>query len=535
MIRLTPEQSMMKTSRLSAALTTSFGLLLAISAASPDCWAQQRFFDGGPSGTGTDFHDPVNWSDDMVPSAGFRYIIQDNKTATFSSGSTSVIGLTVSNDSFGRLRMTGGSLTTLNTIEPLEVGRERFPRGKQGDYNNNGFVDAADYVIWRKTLGQSVLNPGDGADGDESEIIDQGDYDFWRARFGLVTKGGEVIMTGSSTLTTNGAVIGRRTKGLLSVGPMAVVDVKGPINNFSEVVRRKDLEVGAYGPAYIAITTEPGLEADGLAIIEGTVNANSLIVNVFGSKGEVRVLPGGRLKLNGALVLSHCDTQFFPSGCGLVANPQPLMSSKLSIIGSGGTIEVGRHDPDLSPPPGHDPLIRRDFRSEFPADATLSFTADAGGVTPIVLVDNSIAFPAELTGTAYLDGTVGNVPGSYAGINLELNLDAYTGSSPLTLIDAPPDLPGAPPPHLVGVFGSVTFLGSRTATVNYDYLNGDVFLSNFQGGAGAGSLAVSTVPEPSGLTMMTLTLGILLCSHSLRVRIGSRPGWHRLRTARETP
>ena len=39
-------------------------------------------------------------------------------------------------------------------------------------------------------------------------------------------------MTGSSTLTTNGAVIGRRSKGLLSVGPMALVDVKGPRPNF---------------------------------------------------------------------------------------------------------------------------------------------------------------------------------------------------------------------------------------------------------------------------------------------------------------
>ena len=42
-----------------------------------------------------------------------------------------------------------------------------------------------------------------------------------------------------------------------------------------------------------------------------------------------------------------------------------------------------------------------------------------------------------------------------------LNLDAYTSASPLTLINAPPV-------HLIGTFGSVTFLGSRTATVNYD-------------------------------------------------------------------
>ena len=379
-----------------------------------------------------------------------------------------------------------------------------------------------------------MLNPGDGADGDESEFVDEGDYDFWRARFGLATKGGEIIMTGSSTLTPNGAVIGRRSKGLLSVGPQAVFDSKGPLP-FSTVVRSKNLEIGAYGPAYTAISTEPGLEADGLVIVEGTVKANELRINVFGSKGELRVLPGGNVNLNGALVMSNCDTRFFPSGCGLISNPEPLMSSKVSIIGSGGTFEVGRFDPDLSPAPtpGEDPLIRRDIRSEYPSTATMSFTADAGGVTPIVLFDNSIDHPAELTGTAYLDGTVGNVPGTYAGIKLELNLDAYTGTSPLMLIDAPPDLPGASPAHLVGVFGSVTFLGSRTATVNYDYLNGDVFLNNFQNGAG--SLAATTVPEPSGMAMMTLTLGLLLCSRTVWERNTTRAGHYGSKTNRATP
>jgi hypothetical protein len=524
---------MMSNTRLSTALTMSFGLLLAISAGSADCWAQEIFFDGGtPPGSGTDFHTAVNWSNDMVPSATGFYLIQDNRTAIFSSGSTSVRELTVSHDSFGRLRMTGGSLTITNPDAPLEVGRERFPRPKQGDYNNNGVVDAADYVVWRKTLGEEVLNAGDGADGDESGFVDPGDFTFWRARFGLLTKGGDIVLTGSSTLTTNGAVIGRRSKGEVSVGPMAVFESKGTgLNPFSTDVNTQVLEVGGYGPAYIASTNEPGLEGNGLVIVEGTFRAEELRLNSFGSKGEVRVLPGGRVYLNGALNLSRCDTQFFSSGCGLVANPQPLMSSKLSIVGSGGTFEVGRYDPDLSQPPGHDPSHRRDIRSGFPADATISFTADASGVTPIVLVDNS-AFPGELTGTVYLDGTVGNVPGTYAGMNLELNLDAYTGSSPLTLIDAPPDLEpgGAPSAHLVGVFGTVSFLGSRTATVNYDYVNGNVFLNNFQNGAGAGSLAGSAVPEPSGMATITLTLGLLLCSHSVWERNRSRPGGHRLWT-----
>ncbi len=54
-----------------------------------------------------------------------------------------------------------------------------------GDYNNNGEVDAADYVVWRKTLGTTVT-PYSGADGDGNGTIGQGDYDFWRSNFGNV-------------------------------------------------------------------------------------------------------------------------------------------------------------------------------------------------------------------------------------------------------------------------------------------------------------------------------------------------------------
>jgi hypothetical protein len=57
-----------------------------------------------------------------------------------------------------------------------------------GDYNKNGAVDAADYVLWRDTQDQSVT-PGSGADGTGSGgtpdgVVNDLDYDFWRTRFG---------------------------------------------------------------------------------------------------------------------------------------------------------------------------------------------------------------------------------------------------------------------------------------------------------------------------------------------------------------
>ncbi len=54
----------------------------------------------------------------------------------------------------------------------------RFP----GDYNNNGKVDAADYVLWRSTEGDSVAR-GSGADADGSTIVDGPDYSIWAERF----------------------------------------------------------------------------------------------------------------------------------------------------------------------------------------------------------------------------------------------------------------------------------------------------------------------------------------------------------------
>jgi hypothetical protein len=52
-----------------------------------------------------------------------------------------------------------------------------------GDYNIDGAADAADYVVWRKTLGQSVFDYT-FADGNGDAIVDEDDYGVWRANFG---------------------------------------------------------------------------------------------------------------------------------------------------------------------------------------------------------------------------------------------------------------------------------------------------------------------------------------------------------------
>jgi ELWxxDGT repeat protein len=57
-----------------------------------------------------------------------------------------------------------------------------------GDYNANGTVDAADYVVWRKTLGSTTdLRANGDNTGPSAGVIDQADYAVWRANFGRTT------------------------------------------------------------------------------------------------------------------------------------------------------------------------------------------------------------------------------------------------------------------------------------------------------------------------------------------------------------
>lgn len=56
------------------------------------------------------------------------------------------------------------------------------PQIASGDYNEDGVVNAADYVIWRN----QVESTGSGlvADGNFDLVVDAQDYDIWRTNFG---------------------------------------------------------------------------------------------------------------------------------------------------------------------------------------------------------------------------------------------------------------------------------------------------------------------------------------------------------------
>jgi hypothetical protein len=65
------------------------------------------------------------------------------------------------------------------------MGSVDLPPALAGDYNGNGIVDAADYTVWRDTLGSTTdLRANGDNTGASAGVIDQSDYNFWIANFG---------------------------------------------------------------------------------------------------------------------------------------------------------------------------------------------------------------------------------------------------------------------------------------------------------------------------------------------------------------
>lgn len=71
-----------------------------------------------------------------------------------------------------------------------------------GDYNNNGTVEAADYVVWRDQLGTSAVLPNDPIGG----TIGPAQFNQWRTHFNQSAAAGVIV----------GSAVPEPTSGLLS-------------------------------------------------------------------------------------------------------------------------------------------------------------------------------------------------------------------------------------------------------------------------------------------------------------------------------
>jgi hypothetical protein len=70
----------------------------------------------------------------------------------------------------------------------IDIGAVEFqPNPLPGDYDFNGFVDAADDTVWQDKFWRSVFGPDDlRADGDANGVVNSDDYNFWKSHFGNI-------------------------------------------------------------------------------------------------------------------------------------------------------------------------------------------------------------------------------------------------------------------------------------------------------------------------------------------------------------
>jgi hypothetical protein len=322
----------------------------------------------------------------------YQYYINGNRTATISAGSPN-------GSHFELFHLFPGESPPTESPTPGTLIFEGGPEPAPGEFG----VSLTVFGTNRFIVGQRCNNWQAGGDP-----------------FGPCGGGGQVVMNGSSDLLADGIVIGERDFGSLVIGPDA--RVRSGSENQAGDLSRQDFRIGSFGPSRgMTEPTPQRLEGEGYVEVHGTLIANTIYMPESGASGHLKVMPGGTVDIRGI------DMRFQPG--------QASRSSLLEIVGSGGSFTMSAGDLLASHP-----------------TATLKFTADAGGVTPII----------------------GGATADIDGGNLVLDLDDFnfTSSSTMTLIDVQPDV-------LFGEFGDVTFLGNTTATVNYDVANGNVFLNNF--------------------------------------------------------
>jgi hypothetical protein len=91
-----------------------------------------------------------------------------------------------------------GAFGNLGYLNAMQIASLAAP-GIDGDYNDDGEVDAADYVVWRKVQGTTTVLPNDPDGG----TIDNRQYATWRENFGAGGSGSG----GSSAVPEPGALM----------------------------------------------------------------------------------------------------------------------------------------------------------------------------------------------------------------------------------------------------------------------------------------------------------------------------------------
>ena len=103
-----------------------------------------------------------------------------------------------------------------------------FVPGVPGDYNDNGDVDAADYVVWRKNLGQPIALPNENV---TPGMVTQEDYATWRANFGATAGAAAVASLPSPLRVFEAPLMGETQRDQNAAAAAAFASLAEPARN----------------------------------------------------------------------------------------------------------------------------------------------------------------------------------------------------------------------------------------------------------------------------------------------------------------
>jgi hypothetical protein len=384
-----------------------------------------------------------------------------------------------------------------------------------GDYNHNGTVDAADYVIWRHTFGNSVAPFGSGADGNSNGGIDLGDYAYWRERYGNAPVG-----VGSGL-----ASIPEPATFPFALQLIAVVLCMFRWRSLTRLryatinMRRHPMTMPRIDSRCFAITLVI------VALLAGatpTVNAafhlwqvKEVFTNVSGSVQFVEMFDSfsGETLVNGATLTANSDgnikTFKFP---GNLSNPTP---GSLLIATTGFGSLPGGVTPDFTFDQSTTPFTGSFFN---PNATSITFTYS--GIPPDSMTITGTALPKDGIRSLTDAGAVGSPPGTpniSSGTNSPTNLLGNSGSVNLSAPSPTGDYNGN---HTVDAADYAVWRKTLNGTVSPNGSGADgssdgqindadytFWRARFGNAApGSGAVVSSLVPEPLAAVLLLMSL-----------------------------
>ena len=204
-------------------------------------------FNQGPEGSPQSMFDANSRSDlslDVFASNGTTLLSSANLTGA--GGSEVLTDLELSSTGTYFIRVRGNSANV--QLYELDLSAAVLSIALAGDFNGDGIVDAADYVVWRNNVGQ--FGSSLSADGNGDGTVDLADYGIWKANFGRGAGSGSFVIASvpepnSNTLLSVGALMamiqfalisGRRMTKMRRLDRLHACDTVRPLSRF---VRRR--------------------------------------------------------------------------------------------------------------------------------------------------------------------------------------------------------------------------------------------------------------------------------------------------------